>query len=56
TYCTEAFPSLIHKRAYILYSFLAVYLLPLITICMCYTFMLKRMAQATVEPVNGCNQ
>ncbi|KAF4113734.1 hypothetical protein G5714_006279 [Onychostoma macrolepis] len=56
TYCTEAFPSLIHKRAYILYSFLAVYLLPLITICMCYTFMLKRMGQATVEPVHGCNQ
>uniref|UniRef100_A0A671QYH7 G-protein coupled receptor 54-like n=2 Tax=Sinocyclocheilus anshuiensis TaxID=1608454 RepID=A0A671QYH7_9TELE len=56
TYCTEAFPSLIHKRAYILYSFLAVYLLPLITICMCYTFMLKCMGQATVEPVHGCNQ
>ncbi|KAK9973981.1 hypothetical protein ABG768_022094 [Culter alburnus] len=56
TYCTEAFPSLIHKRAYILYSFLAVYLLPLITICMCYTFMIKRMGQATVEPVHGCNQ
>ncbi|KAK7174017.1 hypothetical protein R3I93_003751 [Phoxinus phoxinus] len=56
TYCTEAFPSLLHKRAYILYSFLAVYLLPLITICMCYTFMLKRMGQATVEPLHGCNQ
>ncbi len=56
TYCTEEFPSLIQKRAYILYSFLAVYLLPLITICMCYTFMLKRMGQATVEPVHGCNQ
>nr|XP_009300307.1 KISS1 receptor b isoform X2 [Danio rerio] len=56
TYCTETFPSVIHKRVYLLYSFLAVYLLPLITICMCYTFMLKRMAQATVQPVQGCNQ
>ncbi|XP_055056357.2 KISS1 receptor b [Misgurnus anguillicaudatus] len=54
TYCTEAFPSVTHKRAYIIYSFLAVYLLPLITICMCYAFMLKRIGHPAVEPINGC--
>ncbi|KAI7812492.1 G-protein coupled receptor 54-like isoform X2 [Triplophysa rosa] len=56
TYCTEAFPSVSHKRAYILYSFLAVYLLPLITICTCYAFMLKHIGHPAVEPVDGCNQ
>lgn len=56
TFCTEAFPSVSHKRAYILYSFLAVYLLPLITICTCYAFMLKHIGHSAVEPVDGCNQ
>ncbi|XP_030622144.1 KISS1 receptor b [Chanos chanos] len=53
TYCTEAFPSPRHQRAFILYSFLAVYLLPLVTICLCYALMLKRMGQPTVEPTDS---
>ncbi|MBN3314318.1 GPR54 protein, partial [Atractosteus spatula] len=53
TYCTESFPSAYHQKAFILYTFLAVYLLPLITICFCYAFMLKRMSRPVVEPVDN---
>ncbi|KAJ8413910.1 hypothetical protein AAFF_G00065080 [Aldrovandia affinis] len=53
TYCTETFPSTHHQRAFILYTFLAIYLLPLITICVCYAFMLKRMGQPVVEPTDN---
>ncbi|XP_041086594.1 G-protein coupled receptor 54-like [Polyodon spathula] len=50
TYCTEHFPSISHEKAFILYNFLAVYLLPLVTICVCYTAMLFQMGHPTVEP------
>ncbi|XP_048855139.1 KISS1 receptor b [Brienomyrus brachyistius] len=53
TYCTESFPSVLHQQAFILYTFLAVYLLPLLTICFCYAFMLKRMGQPVVEPTDN---
>uniref|UniRef100_A0A4W3HHS2 G-protein coupled receptor 54-like n=1 Tax=Callorhinchus milii TaxID=7868 RepID=A0A4W3HHS2_CALMI len=53
TYCIESFPSIHDQQAYILYTFLAVYLLPLITICICYAFMLKRMSRPVVEPVDN---
>ncbi|XP_068452326.1 KISS1 receptor b [Clinocottus analis] len=53
TYCSEVFPSARLQRAFIVYSFLAVYLLPLLTITACYAFMLKRMGQASVNPVDG---
>ncbi|XP_053552946.1 G-protein coupled receptor 54-like, partial [Bombina bombina] len=52
-YCIEAFPTIIHQKAFILYTFLAVYLLPLITICVCYAFMLKRMSRPVVEPIDN---
>ncbi|MGH0163441.1 UNVERIFIED_CONTAM: hypothetical protein FKN15_049042 [Acipenser sinensis] len=50
TYCIEAFPSVYHQKTFILYTFLVVYLLPLVTICVCYAFMLKRMSRPVVEP------
>ncbi|XP_071260514.1 G-protein coupled receptor 54-like [Salvelinus alpinus] len=53
TYCSEVFPSARIQRAFILYSFLAVYLLPLITICFCYAFMIKRMGQPSVQPADS---
>ncbi|KAG8455304.1 hypothetical protein GDO86_001485 [Hymenochirus boettgeri] len=53
TYCIEAFPTVLHQKAFILYTFLAVYLLPLITICVCYAFMLKRMSRPVVEPIDN---
>ncbi|XP_018614543.1 KISS1 receptor b [Scleropages formosus] len=53
TYCTESFPSVIHQQAFILYTFVAVYLLPLLTICACYAFMLKRMGRPVVEPTDN---
>ncbi|XP_010865528.2 KISS1 receptor b [Esox lucius] len=53
TYCSEVFPSAHLQRAFILYSFLAVYLLPLITICFCYAFMIKRMGQPSVQPTDS---
>uniref|UniRef100_A0A4W5K9T3 KISS1 receptor b n=1 Tax=Hucho hucho TaxID=62062 RepID=A0A4W5K9T3_9TELE len=53
TYCSEVFPSARLQRAFILYSFLAVYLLPLITICFCYAFMIKRMGQPSVQPTDS---
>uniref|UniRef100_A0A8C7DEB2 KISS1 receptor n=1 Tax=Oncorhynchus kisutch TaxID=8019 RepID=A0A8C7DEB2_ONCKI len=52
TYCSEVFPSARLQRAFILYSFLAVYLLPLVTICFCYAFMIKRMGQPSVQPTD----
>ena len=52
TYCTEAFPSPGLHRAFILYAFLAVYMLPLLTICLCYACMLKRMGRPSVEPTD----
>ncbi|XP_053329351.1 G-protein coupled receptor 54-like [Spea bombifrons] len=56
TFCTEAFPTVIHQKAFILYTFLAVYLLPLITIIVCYAFMLKRMGRPVVEPTDNNHQ
>ncbi|XP_052318612.1 G-protein coupled receptor 54-like [Oncorhynchus keta] len=53
TYCSEVFPSARLQRAFILYSFLAVYLLPLVTICFCYAFMIKRMGQPSVQPTDS---
>ncbi|OCT97930.1 G-protein coupled receptor 54 [Xenopus laevis] len=53
TYCIEAFPTVLHQKAFILYTFLAVYLLPLLTICVCYAFMLKRMGRPVVEPIDN---
>ncbi|XP_048099427.1 KISS1 receptor b isoform X1 [Alosa alosa] len=53
TYCTEAFPSPSLQRTFILYTFLAVYLLPLVTICFCYACMLKRMGRPSVEPTDN---
>ncbi|TNN66558.1 G-protein coupled receptor 54 [Liparis tanakae] len=56
TYCSEVFPSARLQRAFIIYSFLAVYLLPLLTIAACYAFMLKRMGQAGVDPSDSSHQ
>ncbi|KAM9811036.1 KISS1 receptor b [Neosynchiropus ocellatus] len=56
TYCTEVFPSTHLQRAFIIYSFLAVYLLPLLTITACYAFMLKRMGQPSVNPADSSYQ
>ncbi|KAM9329817.1 G-protein coupled receptor 54-like [Gastrophryne carolinensis] len=56
TYCIEAFPTIIHQKAFILYTFLAVYLLPLLTISICYAFMLKRMSRPVVEPFDNSYQ
>ncbi|XP_041643533.1 KISS1 receptor b isoform X1 [Cheilinus undulatus] len=53
TYCSEVFPSAHLQRAFIIYSFLSVYLLPLLTITACYAFMLKRMGQSSVNPVDS---
>ncbi|XP_034548213.1 KISS1 receptor b isoform X2 [Notolabrus celidotus] len=53
TYCSEVFPSAHLQRAFIIYSFLAVYLLPLLTITACYAFMLKRMGQPSVNPIDS---
>ncbi|KAL7876368.1 hypothetical protein AOLI_G00113310 [Acnodon oligacanthus] len=55
-YCMERFPSKTHERAFILYQFIAVYLLPVLTISFCYSFMLKRVGQPTVEPVDNNHQ
>uniref|UniRef100_A0A8D0L1E6 KISS1 receptor n=1 Tax=Sphenodon punctatus TaxID=8508 RepID=A0A8D0L1E6_SPHPU len=43
TYCIEAFASKSQERSLILYTFLAVYLLPLLTICLCYALLLSRL-------------
>nr|XP_034973059.1 kiSS-1 receptor [Zootoca vivipara] len=57
TYCSESFPSVIHQTAFILYNFLVVYLLPLLTILLCYTAMLYQMGRPTVEASdNQCQQ
>nr|DBA17755.1 TPA: hypothetical protein GDO54_016080 [Pyxicephalus adspersus] len=53
TYCIEEFPTDTMKKACILYQFLAVYLLPLLTICLCYSLMLKRVGRPVVEPVDN---
>ncbi|RXM28312.1 G-protein coupled receptor 54 [Acipenser ruthenus] len=53
SYCMEQFPSETHQRVFILYQFLVVYLLPLITISLCYSLMLKRVGQPVVEPVDN---
>ncbi|XP_019393793.1 PREDICTED: kiSS-1 receptor [Crocodylus porosus] len=53
TYCSESFPSVAHEKAFILYNFLAVYLLPLLTICVCYTAMLHQMGHPAVEPAEN---
>lgn len=56
TYCSEVFPSARLQRAFIIYSFLAVYLMPLLTITACYAFMLKRMGQPSVNPIDSSYQ
>ncbi|KAM9790601.1 KISS1 receptor a isoform 3-T3 [Syngnathus typhle] len=52
-YCMERFPSKTHERAFILYQFIAAYLLPVLTISFCYGMMVKRVGQPTVEPVDN---
>ncbi|XP_007906481.1 G-protein coupled receptor 54 [Callorhinchus milii] len=52
-YCSESFPSAVHEKAFILYNFLAVYLLPLVTICVSYTGMLHQMGRPVVEPIDN---
>ncbi|XP_069042231.1 G-protein coupled receptor 54-like [Lepisosteus oculatus] len=52
-YCTESFPTVAHEKAFILYNFLGVYLLPLLTICMCYVAMLYQMSRPAVEPTDN---
>ncbi|XP_028987623.1 KISS1 receptor a isoform X2 [Betta splendens] len=52
-YCMERFPSKTHERAFILYQFIAAYLLPVLTISFCYTLMVKRVGQPSVEPVDN---
>lgn len=49
----ERFPSKTHERAFILYQFIAAYLLPVLTISFCYTLLVKRVGQPTVEPVDN---
>ncbi|XP_071399368.1 KISS1 receptor b [Centroberyx affinis] len=56
TYCSEVFPSAHLQKVFIIYSFLAVYLLPLLTITACYAFMLKRMGQPSVQPTDSIYQ
>ncbi|XP_063058113.1 G-protein coupled receptor 54-like [Engraulis encrasicolus] len=51
--CAELFPTALHKRFFILYNFLAVYLLPLVTISLCYLLMLHQMGRPTVEPLDN---
>ncbi|XP_067876903.1 G-protein coupled receptor 54-like [Heterodontus francisci] len=53
SYCIEAFPTESQQKAFIVYTFLAVYLLPLVTICVCYTIMLKRVGRPMVEPIDN---
>ncbi|XP_038627695.1 kiSS-1 receptor [Tachyglossus aculeatus] len=53
TYCIESFPSPLYEKAFILYNFLIVYLLPLLTICICYAAMLYQMGRPTVDPVDN---
>ncbi|XP_036375247.1 G-protein coupled receptor 54-like [Megalops cyprinoides] len=55
-YCTESFPSVFHKKAFILYNFLAVYMLPLVTISVCYVIMLYQMGHTAVEPIENNHQ
>uniref|UniRef100_A0A3B3SKD3 G-protein coupled receptors family 1 profile domain-containing protein n=1 Tax=Paramormyrops kingsleyae TaxID=1676925 RepID=A0A3B3SKD3_9TELE len=52
-YCTEKFPSKSLEKAFILYQFIAVYLLPVFTISFCYALILKRVGQPAVEPVDN---
>uniref|UniRef100_A0A8B9LB53 KISS1 receptor n=1 Tax=Astyanax mexicanus TaxID=7994 RepID=A0A8B9LB53_ASTMX len=52
-FCTEIFPTAMHKKGFILYNFLAVYMLPLVTICVCYMSMLYQMGRPAVEPVES---
>uniref|UniRef100_A0AAX7UNF0 G-protein coupled receptors family 1 profile domain-containing protein n=1 Tax=Astatotilapia calliptera TaxID=8154 RepID=A0AAX7UNF0_ASTCA len=53
TYCNDVFPSAHLQRAFTIYSFLAVYLLPLLTITVCYAIMLKRMGQPSMNPIGS---
>ncbi|XP_062868425.1 G-protein coupled receptor 54-like [Trichomycterus rosablanca] len=52
-FCTESFPTSTHRKVFILYNFLAVYLLPLVTICVCYLVMLYQMGRPAVEPIDN---
>ncbi|XP_051897788.1 G-protein coupled receptor 54-like [Pristis pectinata] len=52
-YCIEAFPTESQQKAFIIYSFLAAYLLPLLTICVCYTVMLQRVGRPAVRPIDS---
>ncbi|XP_069601781.1 kiSS-1 receptor [Ranitomeya imitator] len=55
-YCIESFPSVSHEKAFILYNFLVVYLLPLLTICICYSAMVYQMGRPSVEPADNSYQ
>nr|XP_032822082.1 G-protein coupled receptor 54-like isoform X2 [Petromyzon marinus] len=50
TYCFDAFPSVPHEHAFVLYSFVLVYMLPLVTISVCYSIMIKKIGRPAVEP------
>ncbi|XP_072924762.1 G-protein coupled receptor 54-like isoform X1 [Hemitrygon akajei] len=52
-YCSESFPSAFLEKAFIIHNFLAVYLLPLVTICVSYTAMLHQMGRPAVEPIDN---
>ncbi|KAL3975513.1 pre-mRNA-processing factor 17 [Sarotherodon galilaeus] len=53
TYCSDVFPSAHLQRAFTIYSFLAVYLLPLLTITAYYVIMLKQMGRPSVNPTGS---
>ncbi|XP_025752608.1 KISS1 receptor b [Oreochromis niloticus] len=53
TYCSDVFPSAHLQRAFTIYSFVAVYLLPLLTITACYVIMLKRMGRPSTNPTGS---
>ncbi|XP_043941303.1 G-protein coupled receptor 54-like [Protopterus annectens] len=55
-YCIDHFSSESIKKAFILYQFFSVYLLPLLAICLCYSVMLKRVGQPVVEPADNSYQ
>ncbi|XP_068127331.1 kiSS-1 receptor [Hyperolius riggenbachi] len=55
-YCIETFPSVHYEKAFILYNFLMVYLLPLLTISICYSAMVYHMGRPAVEPIDNSYQ
>ncbi|XP_075924120.1 G-protein coupled receptor 54-like [Petromyzon marinus] len=56
TYCVESFLSEGRRVAFLLYTFALTYLLPLLTICLSYGFMLNRIGRPVVQPVDNNHQ